>query len=251
MNVCVCVKRVPMAGGRIPLTPDGQDIDAEYLGFTISPHEECAVEEAARIVEKHGGTVTVLTVGPEGAAEQLRGALAVGAQQALLLETDGREWGPVATADAVAEAIRQRGPFDLVLFGNESADSGGYQVGVRVAHQLEMPVVTGAKALEITEAGARVRREYRGVGEIFELKLPAVITVKEGINMPRYPSLPGRLRAKKAPIDRMTPAWHEDALSKRVLWVPVGEQGGAEVLGTGEDAVPRLVGLLEELGILA
>ena len=251
MDVLVCIKRVPMPGERIPLTADHQDIDAEFLGYTISPHEECAVEEAVRIAERQGGTVTVLTLGPEGAADQLRYALSLGAHRALLLETDGREWGPIATADAIAEAIRQRGPFDLVLFGNESADSANYQVGVRVAHQLGLPVVTGAKALEIGEGGAQVRREYRGAGEIFELPLPAVITVKEGINMPRYPSLPGRLRAKKVPIDRLQPAWQEEGLRKRRLEVPAAGQRSAEVLGTGEESIPKLMGLLEDLGILA
>ena len=251
MDVLVCIKRVPMVGERIPLTADGREIDTEFLGFTISPHEECAVEEAVRITERRGGTVTVLTLGPGGAADQLRYALSLGAHRAILLETDGREWGPIATADAIAEAVRQRGPFDLVLFGSESADSGGYQVGVRVAHQLSLPVVTGAKALEIGEADAWVRREYRGAGEIFELPLPAVITVKEGINMPRYPSLPGRLRAKKAPIDRWQPAWREEGLRTRALQVPSTGQRGAEVLGTGEEAIPKLVGLLESLGILA
>lgn len=250
MDVLACVKRVPMAGERIPLTADGQDIDAEFLGHTISPHEECAVEEAVRIVESAGGTVTVLTLGPPGAADQLRNALAGGAQRAILLETDGREWGPIATADAIAAAIGEHGPFDLVLFGNESADSGNYQVGVRVAHQLDLPVVTGAKAVEISEAGARVRREYRGTGEIFELPLPAVITVKEGINTPRYPSLPGRLRAKKAPIEQVRPEAHEEGLRKRILRIPPASGGSADVLGTGEDAVPELVGLLEKLGIL-
>lgn len=251
MDVLVCVKRVPMAGERIPLTADGQDIDAEFLGFTISPHEECAVEEAVRIAESAGGTVTVLTLGPAGAVDQLRNALAGGAQRAILLETgDGPEWGPIATADAIAAAVGHHGPFDLVLFGNESADSGNYQVGIRVAHQLGLPVVTGAKAVEITGAGARVRREYRGAAETFELPLPAVITVKEGINTPRYPSLPGRLRARKAPIESARVEWHEEGLRKRVLRVPDAAERNAVVLGTGEDAVPELVGLLEKLGVL-
>src|SRR6266581_7652687 len=101
MNILVCVKRVPATGGTITLTPDGQDIDSRYLGFTVSPHEECAAEEAVRIVEAHGGSSTVMTLGPAAAEDQLRDALAIGVDRAVLIETDGREWDPVATADAI------------------------------------------------------------------------------------------------------------------------------------------------------
>ncbi|HET7701993.1 MAG TPA: hypothetical protein VFK35_01220, partial [Candidatus Limnocylindrales bacterium] len=140
MEVLVCVKRVPATGGRIVLTADGQEIETRFLGFTVSPHEECAAEEAVRIVETHGGTSVVLTLGPTEAEEQLRDAMAIGVDAAIHLVTDGAEWGPVATAAAIVEAVRTReaaaGPFDLILFGNESADSGGFQVGIRVAHAL-------------------------------------------------------------------------------------------------------------------
>ena len=106
MNILVCVKRVPATGSKIVLTADSQDIDTRYLGFTISPHEECAVEEAVRIVEAQGGSSTVLTLGPEAAAEQLRDAMALGIDNAILLETDGRDWDAGATAGAIVAAIR-------------------------------------------------------------------------------------------------------------------------------------------------
>ena len=105
MNVLVCVKRVPATGGRVSLTADEQDIDTQYLGFTVSPHEECATEEAVQLIEAHGGSSTVLTLGPEAASEQLRDAMAVGIDRAILLETDGRDWDPVATADAIVAAV--------------------------------------------------------------------------------------------------------------------------------------------------
>jgi electron transfer flavoprotein beta subunit len=199
MEILVCVKRVPMVGGKIVLTADGQEVDTRMSGFAISPHEECAVEEAVQITERLGGMVSVLTLGPAAAADQLRDALALGAKRAVLLETDGREWGPIATADAIVAEARRRADagqgYDLVLLGNEAADTGDYQVGVRVAHALGWPCATGIKNLDIVADGARARREYRGTEELFEFGLPAVITVKEGINLPRYPSLPGRLRA--------------------------------------------------------
>jgi electron transfer flavoprotein beta subunit len=275
MEILACVKRVPMVGGKIVVTADGQDVDTRMSGFTVSPHEECAVEEAVRLVERHGGNVTVLTLGPPAAADQLRDMLALGASRAVLLETDGREWGPIATADAIVAAVRARAgqegaagdagcPYDLLLFGNEAADTGDYQVGVRVAHLLGLPCVTGIKNLEVTmsagsadgdtaksAAGARARREYRGTEEIFDIPLPAVISVKEGINLPRYPSLPGRLRAKRAAIEQSAPEWHPEGLRKERLRVPPGESKRAEVLGTGTDAVPALVALLDDLGVLS
>ena len=267
MEILTCVKRVPMVGGKIVVTADGQDVDTRMSGFTVSPHEECAVEEAVRLAERHGGSVTVLTLGPPAAADQLRDMLALGATRAVLLETDGREWGPVATAEAIAAAIRARGcPYDLLLFGNEAADTGDYQAAVRVAHALGLPCVTGIKNLEVTVAAdggaasdgaaagkgfrARARREYRGVEEVFEIPLPAVVSVKEGINLPRYPSLPGRLRAKRAAIEQSAPPWRPEGLRKERLRVPAGQTKRAEILGTGPDAVPALVALLDELGVL-
>jgi electron transfer flavoprotein beta subunit len=210
--------------------------------------------------------VTVLTLGPAEAADQLRDMLALGAGHGVLLETDGREWGPIATAAAITDAVRRRaagpdGGYDLLLFGNEAADTGDYQVPVRVAHALGLPCVTGIKNLEISEspdpagagaaAGARARREYRGSEEIFDLALPAVISVKEGINLPRYPSLPGRLRAKRAVIEQFQPEFQAEGLRKEILRVPPGESKRAEILGTGADAVPALVRLLDELGVLS
>ena len=251
MEIGVCVKRVPMVGGKIVVTADGQDVDTRMSGFTVSPHEECAVEEAVRLVERHGGSATVLTLGPPAAADQLRDMLALGASRAVLLETDGREWGPIATAEAIVAAVRSaEHPYDLLLFGNEAADTGDYQVAVRVAHALGLPCATGIKNLEVTDTGARARREYRGTEEVFDLPLPAVISVKEGINLPRYPSLPGRLRAKRATIEQSVPEWHPEGLRKERLRVPPGETKRAEILGTGADAVPALVALLDDLGVL-
>ena len=254
MEIAVCVKRVPQVGGRIVVTPDGQDVDTRMSGFAISPHEECAVEEAVQITERLGGSVSVLTLGPPEAVDQLRDALALGAHRALLLEDGGREWGPAATAAAiVAEARRQAGQgpgYDLLLLGNEAADTGDYQVGVRVAHGLGWPCATGIKHLEVTGDGVRARREYRGREETYEFGLPAVITVKEGINLPRYPSLPGRLRAKRAVIEQYQPQWQPEGLRKRALRVPEQPRQQATVLGTGTDAVPALVRLLDELGVL-
>jgi electron transfer flavoprotein beta subunit len=254
MNVLVCVKRVPATAGQITLTPDSQEIDTRYLGFTVSPHEECAIEEAVRLIEKHGGSSTVLTLGPEAAVDQLRDAMALGIERAMLLETDGREWDPVATAAAIVEAIeaeRAAGRvYDLVMFGNESADSAGYQVGVRVADTLDLPCVTGIKALEVTDGRATVRRQTESGWEVAEVALPAVLTVKEGINLPRYPSLPGRLKAKKKEIERVKPQWHDGGLEKIRLKLPVQVGHTVVILGRDGDAGVQVVELLQRLRLL-
>lgn len=254
MNILVCVKRVPATGGRITLTADEQEIDTRFLGFTISPHEECAVEEAVRLIETHGGSTTVLTLGPEIATEQLRDAMALGIDHAVLLETDGREWDPIATAEAIVDAIRAQQAagtdFDLLLFGNEAADTGDYQVGIRVAHALGLPCVTGIKGLEITDGSAVARREAEGGWEIFEIALPAVFTAKEGINLPRYPSVPGRLKAKRKEIERLTPQRRGGGLEKVRLKLPEEQAGEVEILGNGPEAAPRVVEVLQRLGIV-
>ncbi len=254
MNILVGIKRVPATAGQITLTPDGQEIDTRYLGFTVSPHEECAVEEAVRLTEKHGGSSTVLTLGPEAAIDQLRDAMALGIERALLLETDGREWDPVATSSAIVEAIEEERnagrTYDLVMFGNESADSAGYQVGVRVADALDLPCVTGIKALEISDGRAMVRRQTESGWEVADIPLPAVLTVKEGINLPRYPSLPGRLKAKKKDIERITPQWRGGGLEKIRLKLPVQAGHTVEILGKDGDAGTHVVELLQRLGLL-
>ena len=255
MNILVCVKRVPATGGTIVLTADQQSIDTRYLGFTISPHEECAVEEAVRLVEAHGGQVTVLTLGPSEAEEQLRDAMAIGAERAILLETDGTDWDPMATSAAIVEAIHAdeaaAEPFDLLLFGNEAADTGDYQVPVRVAAALGLPCVSGVKGLEINDGTATARREAAGGGwEVYELPLPAVIAVKEGINLPRYPSVPGRLRARKKEIQRIAPERPSTGVAKLRLRLPEERGTMAEVLGTGPEAAPAVVELLGRIGVL-
>ena len=253
MEILVCVKRVPTVGGTITLAGDGLSVDTRMSGFTISPHEECAVEEAVRLCERFGGSVTVVSLGPAPAEEQLRACLALGASSALLLETSGEEFGPVATAAAL-HLVAAAGGFDLILLGNEASDTGDYQVGIRLAHLLGWPVATGIKALTVaaSASSAEARREYRGVAETYTLPLPCVVTVKEGINLPRYPSLPGRLRAKRAVITRVPVSFVPDeGLRMTRLRVPAVSGREAVVLGHGTDAVPALVSVLADLGVLS
>ncbi len=254
MNVLVCIKRVPATGATINLTPDQQKIETRNLGFTISPHEECAVEEAVRLVEKHGGSSTVLTLGEDVATEQLRDALALGIDKALLLESAGNEWDPQATAQAIAAAIENQKSlgedYDVILFGNEAADTGDYQVAVRVAHALDYPCVTSIKELDIEGGRAIARRETNEGWDVFEVDLPAAFSVKEGINLPRYPSLPGRLKAKKKTVEQIEPQGSPGGLEKIRLKSPPSQVTEVEILGTGPEASTKIVSLLKELRLL-
>jgi electron transfer flavoprotein beta subunit len=241
----VCVKRVPITGGKMVLTPDAQALETKHLGFTVSPHEECAVEEAVRI----GGEVVVLTLGPGEAEEQLRDCMAIGADRGILLRTGGEDWDGQSTAAVIVDAIRAEEPFDLILFGNESADAAGYQVGIRVAHALGLPVVTGLKRIELRDGQVRCERDVGGARDVYEAPLPAVLTVLEGLNLPRYPSVPGRLRAKSKPLAATDVSPPEQGLEKLRLAVPEGQGKQAEVLGEGAAAAARVVEVMRALGV--
>jgi electron transfer flavoprotein beta subunit len=253
MRVLVGVKRVPMTGGKIVLTADARAIETKHLGFTISPHEECGVEEAVRLIEANGGESVVLTLGPAEAEEQLRDAMALGADRAIHLVSDGEEWDPQATAGAIADAIRAdeaaNGPFDLVFFGNESADSGGFQVGIRVAYALGRPVATGLKGITVDGASVRCGQEVAGGRDVYVLALPAVVTVLEGLNLPRYPSVPAKLRAQRKPLDASSPSRPDSKLELLRLAVPESQGKEAEILGRGPEAAPAVVEVLHSIGV--
>jgi len=236
------------------LAADERALETRHLGFTISPHEECGVEEVVRLIEGNGGESVVLTLGPAEAAEQLRDAMALGIDRAIHLQTDGAEWDGEATASAIVDAIRAdeagSGPFDLVFFGNESADSGGFQVGLRVAHALGRPCVTGLKRVIVEGETVRCEQEVDGGRDVYVLPRPAVVTVKEGLNLPRYPSVPGRMRAAKKPVATSTPARPKPRLEMARLVVPPGRGRRAEVLGTGAAAAPAVVEMMRKIGVV-
>lgn len=254
MNILVCVKRVPDTGPRMEVAAGGKTIEMRNLGFTISPHEECAVEEAVSIIEKLGGSGTVLTVGVADAEEQLRDCMARGIDRGILIETDGDALDAGQTASAIVECIQsqqsQGKRFDLILFGNESADSGNYQVGIRVAHDLDLPCVTGVKRVDTQQERVIARRESGAGFEVYDVRLPAVLTVREGLNLPRHPSLRGTMTARKKPIERVHSSRANAGLELLRLSVPAASQSGAQILGEGKAAVPRIADVLEELGLL-
>ncbi|MCW2844834.1 MAG: Electron transfer flavoprotein subunit beta [Nocardioides sp.] len=254
VDVLVCVKRVVDSSSEVVLTQDGQGVDGRFAGFTMSSHEQCAVELAVQIAVATGGTATVLTLGDADAVEQLRSALAVGCTAATHIVADPSRFGPADVAREIATVVRDGG-YDLVLLGNDAADTGDFQVGIRLAYELGRPVVNGVATVVVEDAEGVPSVVASGDGpdghETYRAPLPAVVTVLEGGVEPRYPTVPGRMKAKKVVIEERE-AILEPAGPKRVrLLLPPPQPSDVQILGKGADAAPAVVDLLERLGVLA
>ena len=208
-NVLVCIKRVPDVAGEVLLTADNQALDARYVGFTVSAHESCAVELAVRIATETAGTATVLTLGPDDAVEQLRTALGLGCSAAVQIVADPVGFGPADVAREIAAVVEahaaQGRTYDLVLLGNDAADTGDFQVGIRLAYALGRPVVNGASTVEIENEVATARVSGPDGVDTYAVPLPALVTVLEGGVEPRYPTISGRMKAKKVKIETVAP----------------------------------------------
>ena len=255
-NVLVCIKRVPETSGEILLTDDAMGIDARHVGYTLSAHDECAVELATQIAKATDGDATVLSLGSEDSVEQIRDALAVGCTAAIHIEADGTTYGPSDVAAATAEVVRDREAegttYDLVLVGNDAADTGDFQVGVRLAYALGRPVLTGINTVEVAADGRAIAKGKGPEGtEVFELALPAVIAVSEGGVEPRYPTIPGRMKAKRTTIDAIASPVQAAGTGRVRLELPPAQPSVVEILGTGPEAAPAVVDLLYRLGVVA
>ena len=258
MNVLVCVKRVPDFSGEVLLREDGQGADARFVGFTLSNHDSCAVELAVQLAAASEGTAsegraTVLTVGAAEAVEQLRSALGVGCTAAVLVEADPVLLGPADVAHEIAEVIADHAAagtaYDLVLLGNDAADSGDFQVGVRLAHELVRPVVTGIKTITVGDGTALLRADGPDGHETYEVPLPAVVTVLEGGVEPRYPTITGRMKAKKVPVEQRQLSRPPQGSGRVRLTVPPAAPSTAEIIGEGPEAASAVVDLLQRLGV--
>jgi len=248
MKVLVCIKRVVDSSSEVVLTEDGQAVDGRYAGFTTSAHEECAVELAVQIAAATGGAATVLTLGDADAVEQLRAALAVGCTAAVHVVADPQTLGPADVAREIAAVARDH---DLVLLGNDAADSGDFQVGIRLAYELGRPVVNGASTVSVD--GSEVTASGAGPDghETYRVPLPVVVTVLEGGVEPRYPTVPGRMKAKKVAIDVRRPISEPAGPARARLLLPPPTPSDVQILGKGAEAAPAVVDLLEQLGVLA
>lgn len=254
-NVLVCIKRVPDLGGEITLTPDGLGVDDSALGHTVSPHEECAVELAIQVAKDTDGQATVLTLGSSDAVEQLRHALALGCTGAVLVSADASAYGPADVAAAIADVVGAHEAagttYDLVLLGNDASDTGDFQVGIRLSYVLDRPVAAGVSTLSVDGDRVVARGGAPDGGtEIFEVPLPAVLTVMEGGIEPRYPSIPGRMKAKKVQIEEVAPSGTPAGAGRVRLKLPPVQPSQVEVLGEGPEAAGAVVDLLEKLGVV-
>ena len=247
-NVLVCIKRVPDAAGEVLLTADEQALDARFVGFTVSAHENCAVELAVRI-----GTATVLSLGPADTVEQLRGALGVGVAAAVLIEADPTGYGPADIAREIAAVVKaheaEGKTYDLILLGNDAADTGDFQVGIRLAYELGRPVVNGVRTVEVADGVATARGDGIDGVETYAVPLPAVVTVLEGGVEPRYPTITGRMKAKKTPIETVAPRQEPRGSGRVRLTLPPAQPSTVDVLGEGPDAAAAVVDLLQRLGV--
>ncbi|XID92335.1 electron transfer flavoprotein subunit beta/FixA family protein [Paenibacillaceae bacterium WGS1546] len=197
MNIHVLLKQTFDTEEKIALR-DGRIVE-DGVKFVINPYDEYAVEEAIRLKERHGGRVVVVSVGPERAAEALRTALAMGADEAALIADERIGEDEAAVSKALAAYFRGQS-YDLVLGGNFSVDTGGGQVAVRLATLLDLPHVSSVTRLTVDGGRAVALRDAEGDAETVELALPALATAQQGLNEPRYPSLPGIMKAKKKPF---------------------------------------------------
>ena len=253
-NVLVCIKRVAEASSEVVLTAEGMAVDGRNVGYTTSPNEEAAVEIATQVAGSTGGTCTVLTLGSPDSVEQLRNALAVGVDDGILIEGDADAFGPADVAAAIADVVRERDvagtAYGLVLLGNDAADTGDFQVGVRLSYLLDRPVVAGVATVEVDGDRAVCSGDTPEGSAVYDVPLPAVVTVLEGGVSPRYPSLVGRMKAKKAPVETVTPTVVPIGSGRRSLTVPAPPPNEVTMLGEGAAAAPAVVEVLRSLGVV-
>ena len=249
MNTIVCMKRVPDSATRVRVTPDGMGLDPEGVKYVVNPYDEFALEDAIRRREEAGeGKVTVIALGPPRTAEAIRQALAMGADEGVLLTCEGSH-DALSVARALADEIRGR-EFDLVLLGKQAIDDDNMQVPQMVAEFLGLPCATVVVGLEIDGREATARREVEGGHEVVEFPLPAVVSTQKGLNEPRYPSLKGIMAAKRKPLEERDVTLEVPTIELLRIDEPPAPAAG-RIIGEGADAVPDLMrALRDEVGVL-
>jgi electron transfer flavoprotein beta subunit len=204
VEIVVLLKQVPATESYIGIAEDGVSIKTDDLKWVISPYDEFAVEEALRIKEAHGGTVTILSAGTEKSVEAIRTALAMGADKGILIDDPiVQECDALNIARILAAALKDTS-FDLIIAGQRAVDDDNYQVGPATAEFLNIPHISLVIKAEVIDRKIRCQRTVEGGTVILESPLPALFTTQRGLNEPRYASLPGIMKAKKKPIDIKT-----------------------------------------------
>lgn len=252
MNIYALVKRTFDTEERIAVS-NGKIVE-DGAEFIINPYDEYAIEEAIQVRDEHGGEVTVITIGDEEAEKQLRTALAMGADKAVLINTedDLDEMDEFTAAKIIAEYLKDKDA-DLILAGNVAIDGGSGQVGPRVAELLGINYVTTITNLEIDGTSVKIIRDVEGDSETIETSLPLLVTAQQGLNEPRYPSLPGIMKAKKKPLEELElddlDIDEDDVEAKTEtieVYLPPQKAAGRVLEGDLSDQVKELVDLLNK-----
>ena len=261
MRIVACIKQVPETT-EVRVDPKTNALIREGVKSVINPFDENAVEAALQLREAHGGEVIVISMGPPQAEEALRHALAMGADQAILLTDPAFRGGDtLATSYTLAAAVRKLGEVDLIICGKQAIDGDTGQVGPGLAERLGLPQVTFAIGLEISDHRLRARRVLDDFFEIVEVRLPAVVTVVKQINEPRYPSMRNVLKAKRAEVAKWSVAELEADTSQTgfdgspttviKVWPPERRSGGRRLEGPVEEVVDTLAKAIKELNLAA
>lgn len=250
MNILVCMKQTFDTEEKIAIK-DGH-VQEDGVEFIINPYCEYAVEEAIRIKESHGAEVTVVTIGPGRAESALRTALAMGADKAVWIDDEGKEWDEFSISKMLA-AFAKRASYDLILAGYMTVDQGSAQVGPRLAEELGIPHVITATKITVDGAKVTIEKDAEGDIETIETALPVLITTQQGLNEPRYPSLPNIMKAKKKPLERLSLeelGWQADGMKAKTAvvrqFLPAAKQGGRKLSGELKDQAAELVRVLRE-----
>ena len=204
MEIVVLVKQVPDTESLIEIDGDGISIKTQDIKWVMNPYDEIAVEEALQIRDAQGGTVTIVSLGPDKAVETIRTALAMGADKGIHINDPAAEGSdPLATARILAAAVKENS-FDLIIAGHRAVDEDNYQVAAAVAEFLDIPQVSMVVKAELADGKIKCQRTIEGGTVTVEAALPALFTTQRGLNEPRYASLPGIMKAKKKPVDVKT-----------------------------------------------
>jgi electron transfer flavoprotein beta subunit len=244
VKIAVCVKRVPDMDVRFKVAGDGTSLDEAGLKFDLNDFDAWAVEAALQLRDKNTGSeVTAISLGPDAVQETIRKALSMGVDRGIHLKADKVPFDGFAIAKALSEELKT-GSYDLILFGKISPDSSNGVVGPMTAELLGLPCVTAISSLTVEGGKGTAKRELEGAQEIVEFPLPAVLTVDEGLNTARYPSLKGIMAAKKKPLEVKPAALPSPQITVRKLELPAERKAG-RIVGEGAAAVPELIKLLQ------